>query len=186
MLRKMYSLIQRVNAVSGALNGLNAQVHTLNERVSTLSQQQPMMPPTQITSSQPNVSSDELLELKKLITKIQLELIDKHNELKKEIDTMQKGDVKTLIAKETKLLEASLMMKVEQTINKMMKDRLDSHMTDVKQYVEKRVESLTLEHSEQRNVPQEDEDYEINVTLNGEKEEPVPKKSARRAKKATT
>jgi hypothetical protein len=172
----MYAVIQRVNALCGAVSSLNAQVRLLNEQVAELkndSMNTPALPPspppvTVAAIDYTAARSEELGDVKRLVQKVQLDVIDKHSEVKKE----------------TKMLETTLMLKVEQLVNKMVKDRHEALGHELRAYVDSAVSYP------EPAFDSNEEEYEINVTLAGEKDTPLPADSApkrkSRAKKTAT
>lgn len=166
----MYAVIQRVNALCGAVASLNAQVRSLNDQVLALTkvEEKPQVP--SVAASVPN---EDVAELKRLVQKVQLDVVDKNNDLKKD----------------TKILETTLMLKVEQLVNKMVKDRHEALGNELKAYVDSSIAYPEPAYPEpaypEPACDSNEDDYEINVTLTGEKDTEVGKipKRKPRAKK---
>lgn len=193
----MYSVVQRLNVVTGAIGTLSSQVRSLHEQVVKLTAEVDNVgqsPP--VTIVEPSVRPEELADVKRFATKVQNDLKEVISELKKELDTLRKDDIKKEVSKETKLLEATLMLKVEQTINKMVKDRTETIGNELKSHVEKTLHDSIIfkstSHAEptgaepvEISAPGEinSDEYEINVTLAGEKDDVQPKKRAGRPRK---
>jgi hypothetical protein len=169
----MFAIVQQLNAVSGGLVSLSAQVKHVNDKVDTMT-----VTSNGTSREDNNATMEALSDLKKLITKVQLELIDKYNEIRKDIETIKRDEFRKDISKEIKLLETSLVLKVETMVNKMVKDRTETLGTDLKQMI-------LNEFRAPLELTDKQEDYELNVTLTGEKEEVQPKKRSVRSKKQT-
>lgn len=191
----MYPVIQHVNAVAGAVSSISAQVQDLNERLSTIqmAQENSNVDVSHVVTA---VSHEDIMEVRVMIEKLQLELIAKCSDMKKELDVFRREDIKKDIAREGKLMETGIVLKVEQMVNKMVKDRMDVVSSELKAYVDKVLSNSVIDamgtnlddyNNADRTptpTPEEDEDYEINVTLNGERSEPpAPKKRSGRPKK---
>lgn len=179
----MYHIQNKVNALGALVNGLGQQLHVLSEHVSKI----PMTDKNSVVG--PLVKNEDLDEVKRLITKVQMEVIDKYAEIRKDVESLKQDSLRKELNKEIKLLEASLLIRMEQTVNKMMKDRLETFSTEIKQYVDKTVAEENVDKMDIPTNPSDTDDYEINVTLAGEKEElPVVKRERplRRNKKNET
>jgi len=194
----MFAIIQRVNTISGAMQNLTVQVQTLADTVAKLPS------PSSSSQVQNDRSATEraLAELKSQIEAVVADVAKLREtgreELKQQIVRELAKEYAKEIAKECKLMETSVLLKLEQTANKMMKERMDKLSTDLKQYVDKATEAakenaykeaevaLQGEGHGDGSADDETEDYEINVTLAGEKEETAPKRAPRKPRKKTT
>ena len=146
----MFPIMSRVNGLAGVVNSLQSQVKTLNDQVSTVSLVQ-----KDSVENDANLKIAKLMEvmedLKKSLNRVQLDVVTKHNEIKKDIDACKK---------EVKLLETTLMHKVEQVINKSVKDRTDMVADELKSFVERTITDLV--DSSDKEKEEEDETLILN------------------------
>jgi DNA-binding FrmR family transcriptional regulator len=122
----MFAITQQINAIVGAINGLQTQVLVLDKKVSELSTQQRESGAADV-SQKINSLSGNIEDVKKSISKVQVDVVGKHNDIKKDLDSSKK---------EIKLLETTLTRKMEQSINKTVKDRTDLVSAELKSFVE--------------------------------------------------
>ena len=196
----MFAIIQRVNTISGAMQNLTVQVQSLSDTVAKL----PSPSSSSQVQNERSATERALAELKSQVEAVVADVAKLRDtgreELKQQIVRDLAKEVSKEIAKECKLMETSVLLKLEQTANKMMKERMDKLSTELKQYVDKATESakenayrdaeVALQGEGQGqgdgSADDETEDYEINVTLAGEKEETAPKRAPRKPRKKTT
>lgn len=157
----LFSVMTKLNTLSGAVNNINMNMSTLSDRISSIAQEQR-------TGSQNTVNTSDLEEIKRSLIKIQGELASKHIELKKDIETIRRDEIKKEVTKEAKLLETMLMHKVEQLLNKSLKDRTSNLSDELKRYVDITVASSSVNVPSSDSGMPEDDNYEIAVTLAGE------------------
>ena len=146
----MFPIMSRLNGLAGVVNSLQSQVRNLNDQVSTVSLVQ-----KDSVENDANLKIAKLMEvmedLKKSLNRVQLDVVTKHNEIKKDIDVCKK---------EIKLLETTLMHKVEQVINKSVKDRTDMVADELKSFVERTITDLV--DSSDKEKEEEDETLILN------------------------
>lgn len=111
--------------------------------------------------------SAKIEDLAKSVSKLQVEHSTKHVESKKELEkvVVKVEDFK----KELKLMETTMTMKTEQFVNKLVKERIEQCKQDILSQVLQQVTS-NLPSTPPPSVQDanDNEDYEINVTLAGE------------------
>jgi predicted transcriptional regulator len=145
-------------------------------------------------NKQGNIDSDtndtdfnnKIEDLSKSVSKLQVESSTKNVETKKEFEkVMSKLEE---IKKELKLMETTLSMKTEQFVNKMIKERIEQCKQDILAQVMLHITS-NLPSTPAHSVSNENDEYEINVTLAGEDtietSTPIQKKPRGRKPKAT-
>lgn len=130
----MYAIIQKVNALSGSIHSMNSQLNELTKKVYTDTTT------TESNEHDAKIVGSKVDDLKSAVNKMQIEVVSKHNELKRDIEMLRKDDIKRELSKASVVLETTVAHKMEQTINKVVKDRMDRMMDELKLYVDKRVE----------------------------------------------
>jgi hypothetical protein len=145
----MFAVVQQLNAMKGMMNNLTAQVANLNEQVKVLSDNQKNSSESNLTVKV-NQLNDGVDELKKTLNKIQIDVVGKHNEVKKDVENTKK---------EIKLLETTMGLKFEQNINKTVKDRTDIIANELKTFVERTITECvdgSDKETEKENVNEQD------------------------------
>lgn len=168
--------MSKVNSLSGAINNINMNMANLSDRISTITQEQKK-------DSNNSVSNSDLEELKHLVNKVQLDVVTKHTELKRELDSLRREEIKKEVSKESKLLETMVMHKVEQLLSKSLKDRTTNLSDELKHYVDTQIASLSSNRPDPINNVEDDENYEIAVTLAGETQTTQEKPKRKSVKK---
>lgn len=170
----MFPIIQRLNGLTSSMNSLNSQMNVLSTEMLKQSR----------GSTNSSISNEVITELQRSVNKLQVEFVTKQNEIKREVDklVLKDDDSKKDVSREIKLLETTLSMKLEQLVNKMVKDRVEQMMQGIKMDIEREIEER-LGASRNMHEPSFEEDYEINVTLTGENaisETPAPKRKGKK------
>jgi ABC-type transporter Mla subunit MlaD len=147
----MFAITQQMNALMGAVNNLQVQVNTLNNKIAALSTTQRDSSGADFSQKVDSLSGN-IDDIKRSLNKIQVDTVSKHNDIKKDLDSNKK---------EVKLLETTLTRKMEQTINKSVKDRTDLVADELKSFVER---TLT-EYMEGDKDEEEDEEDDNDSTV---------------------
>lgn len=129
---EMFGIIQRMNALSGALNSVQIQVGALSDQVSRVSTDR-IEAEQQGVSQQLTTLSQSIDDVKKSVGKIQVDVLAKYNDLKKDVDLQRK---------EAKLLETTLTLKLEQIVNKSVKTRTDIIASELRDFVQKSIADI--------------------------------------------
>jgi hypothetical protein len=130
----MYAIIQKVNALSGSIHSMNSQLNELTKKVYTDTTT------TESNEHDAKIVGSKVDDLKSAVNKMQIEVVSKNNELKRDIELLRKDDIKRELSKASVVLETTVAHKMEQTINKVVKDRMERMMDELKLYVDKRIE----------------------------------------------
>lgn len=128
-----FQIINRINTLVSSMNNLNNQVNDLTQQLRNIQNQQ------QNVSRGANAQNDTLEDTRKQLSKLQIDLVSKTNEIKKEIEMLRTEEVKKQLAKEVRLLEATIIHKVEQQVNKTIKDRLQVTFAEIDEKIEKKI-----------------------------------------------
>lgn len=175
----MFAITQQITYMNSLLSNLQRQINVLQK---------------DNINKQGNIDSDtndtdfnnKIEDLSKSVSKLQVESSTKNVETKKEFEkVMSKLEE---IKKELKLMETTLSMKTEQFVNKMIKERIEQCKQDILAQVMLHITS-NLPSTPAHSVSNENDEYEINVTLAGEDtietSTPIQKKPRGRKPKAT-
>lgn len=127
----MFSVVQQLNALSSSVTALGTKVSQLSIKLQEHSNE------TDVEAFKEMKSGVD--DVKKVLSKLQLDVASKQLELKKELDVLRQEDVKKTVAKEFMLLETTLLHKVQQSINKSLKERFDTLFAECKAYVDSQV-----------------------------------------------
>jgi Skp family chaperone for outer membrane proteins len=123
-----------MNGMSGVIQQMNNQITNLTTLVND-----------NMAATNPAASADikaATEELKATLTKVQVDIVNKHNELKKDIEKIRKEDIQKELSKEMIMLETTLVHKMDQSINKAFTERSDRLLTEMKVYVDDVIASL--------------------------------------------
>jgi hypothetical protein len=146
----MFAITQQMTALMGAVNSLQVQVNTLNNKITALSTTQRDSSGADFSQKVDSLSGN-IDDIKRSLNKIQVDTVSKHNDIKKDLDSNKK---------EVKLLETTLTRKMEQTINKSVKDRTDLVTDELKSFVER-----TLTEYMEGDKDEEDEEDDNDSTV---------------------
>jgi transcription antitermination factor NusA-like protein len=136
----MFTLVNQINALAAGLNGLRREVSNLNDKVEKLSV-------SQNENSNENISlqlgklTETVEDIKKNLNKVQIDVVSKNNDLKKDIDNLKK---------EAKLLETTITHKVDQSVNKSVKDRTDLISKELKIHLDSKLSELQNNTNEEQ------------------------------------
>lgn len=147
----MYALVHRINVLQANVNGLQSTLANIYQKQAS----------PQPSEKEPSPQTEHLLdiqnkveELSKSIHRIQIDLTTKQTEIKKESVARDED-----IRRDIKLLETTLPIKLEQLVNKIVKDRIEQLGQELKN---------SLQSVDLSSIHPNEEDFEINVTLTGE------------------
>jgi hypothetical protein len=149
----MFAISQQLNNVNGSLHSLQGQLNQLKEQVQTMKNVQ-----SKTIENDPNMKLEKLSEsfdeLKKLVNKVQLDLVTKYNELKKDIDTSKKEII---------LIDTTISHKIDQIVKKIVKDRTDLIAEELKSFVERSLSEYVDNSEKDKDDDVDVEDVEVFV-----------------------
>ncbi len=116
---------------------MNSQLNELTKKVYTDTTT------TESNEHDAKIVGSKVDDLKSAVNKMQIEVVSKHNELKREIELLRKDDIKRELSKASVVLETTVAHKMEQTINKVVKDRMDRMMDELKLYIDKKMDATS-------------------------------------------
>jgi hypothetical protein len=163
----MYTLVHKINVLQANVSGLQTQLAHMYHRQTPQQNERDVAPV--VKEEHLLEIQNKIEELSKSINKIQIDFTTKQTEIKKESVARDED-----IRRDIKLLETTLPIKLEQLVNKIVKDRIDQLGKELKNSIK----SIELTSSSAINT--NDEDFEINVTLTGEND--AAKESAKKTK----
>lgn len=150
----MYALVHRINVLQANVNGLQSTLANIYQKQAS----------PQASEKETSVQAEQFLdiqnkveELSKSIHRIQIDLTTKQTEIKKESVARDED-----IRRDIKLLETTLPIKLEQLVNKIVKDRIEQLGQELKNSLQ------TVDLTPMSSIHPNEEDFEINVTLTGE------------------
>lgn len=148
-------------AVSQQMSYLSSSINRIQSQVNAMK--------TELQGSNPSVNESQLTQLDdvvKNVSKMQVDVSIKHAEQKRELEKL--GKLLEQVQKEQKVLETTLTLKTEQIVGKIVKERLEQNKEEMIDYILNKLTSRDVSSPSFENVEvpeQEEEDYEINVTL---------------------
>lgn len=121
--------------MTGSINNMNSQIVHLNDRLNA----------TKKDATDSTGIKEAVDDCKRQLQKIQIDLVAKHNELKRELDAFKKDEMKKELSKESMILETTLNHKLEQMVQKTLKDRTDRILIELKSYTDNKMREYISE-----------------------------------------